>query len=749
MSGTNKRAVEVAVMIVVATWLGVSSSHATARGRVPAESFTNEVRGRLATGGGHTCLAKDDGTVWCWGSNSAGQLGDGTIHYRLSPVSVGGIINIVAVTAGFEHTCALQADGHVWCWGASSLEPYSGRQVSPFLVNISNVVSIVARANYTCALIGDGTVRCWGLYPAASRQATAPTPVSGIANATALAAGAEHACVLLATGIVRCWGRNFVGQLGNGTTTDSSTPVTVTGLGSAINIAAGVRHTCALAATGAVRCWGDNSDGQLGDGTTTDALTAIPVDGLTNVSGIAAGYQFTCALTNVDLRCWGRNDDGQLGDGTTTTRLTPPALPVHLPTAPIPAAAVSASGRHTCAIIVGNSVWCWGYNYYGQLGNGTGTSSNLPTAVLIDAPQTSFGTKARQIATGSAHSCAVRANGLVACWGDNSFGQLGDGTNHTRLTPVTVSSFGLSRAVQVAAGFSHTCALVPGGLVRCWGDNGAGQLGDGTTRTRSGPGPVSGLGNVVAIAAGNAHTCALVANGTVRCWGFNTSGQIGNGAASTAVLVPTAVTGLSGVTAISAGGSHTCALRFNGTVRCWGANATGQLGDGTTTGQLTPITVSGLGNAVSIAAGDFHTCVTLANGGARCWGGNSTGALGDGTTTQRLTPVAVSFASLTPAPAFAATITAGSGHTCALLADGFPVCWGDNAFGKLGDGTTINRSTPARVLLTNSGPLATGMDHTCTVAADGVPRCWGDNAFGQIGDGTTLPRLSPKRVSSF
>jgi alpha-tubulin suppressor-like RCC1 family protein len=152
---------------------------------------------------------------------------------------------------------------------------------------------------------------------------------------------------------------------------------------------------------------------------------------------------------------------------------------------------------------------------------------------------------------------------------------------------------------------------------------------------------------------------------------------------------------------------------------------------------------------VALGAGDFHSCATLANGGARCWGGNFNGSLGDGTTTQQLTPVDVTFASLTPGPVFATAIAAGSGHTCALLADGFDACWGDNAFGKLGDGTTTDRFTPVRVPLTNSGPVATGMDHTCTVVADGVPRCWGDNAFGQIGDGTTLPRVVPKRVSTF
>ena len=241
------------------------------------------------------------------------------------------------------------------------------------------------------------------------------------------------------------------------------------------------------------------------------------------------------------------------------------------------------------------------------------------------------------------YTCAVTTGGGLSCWGFNAYGQLGDGTTISRSMPVVVS--GLSSGVTgVAAGLGHTCALTSGGGVLCWGYNFHGQLGDGTTTDRLTPLAVNGLASgVTAIVAGLHHTCALTTGGGVQCWGRNDSGQLGDGT-GTNRTTPVAVSGLSsGVAAFAAGHSHTCALSNGGSLSCWGANNRGQLGIGTTSARSTPAAVSGLSSEVAaVAAGDTHTCAVTSGGGVSCWGNNEFGQLGDGTLTNRSTPTTVS-----------------------------------------------------------------------------------------------------------
>jgi hypothetical protein len=272
---------------------------------------------------------------------------------------------------------------------------------------------------------------------------------------------------------------------------------------------------------------------------------------------------------------------------------------------------------------------------------------------------------------------------------------------------------GLTTAIAVSAGAAHACALLLPGLLipdfetRCWGNNTFGQLGDTTTTGRTTPVTVSGLSNVnTSRSAGAFHTCAVAADGTASCWGDNTFGQLGD-TTTTDRSAPVTVSGMSTATVlrVASGSAHSCALRFDSTVSCWGLNGTGQLGDDTTTDRLTPVAVSGLMNATQIATGDIHSCAVLTDTTARCWGFNGNGRLGDGTTTQRLTPVTVS--GLTNVT----QIAAGGGHTCARLSDGTAWCWGTNASGELGDGTTTDRSTPVRV---------TGFDGSTAPPPDGV-----------------------------
>jgi alpha-tubulin suppressor-like RCC1 family protein len=347
------------------------------------------------------------------------------------------------------------------------------------------------------------------------------------------------------------------------------------------------------------------------------------------------------------------------------------------------------------------------------------------------------------VSAGQYHACALTSSGGVKCWGDNTYGQLGDGTTVSRSTPVDVSGLATG-VVAISAGQYHTCALTTAGSVECWGYNALGSLGDGTTAARLTPVHVSGLtSGVSAISAGYFHTCAVTSAGGAKCWGYNVYGELGDGTTTTRTT-PVDVSGLtSGVTGISAGQYHTCAVTSAGGAKCWGYNGFGGLGDGTTTNRSTAVAVSGLASGVTaIAAGAYHTCA-IASGGAKCWGYNGSGQLGDGTTTNRSTAADVS--GLTSG---VTGISAGQYHTCARTAAGGAKCWGYNGFGGLGDGTTAGRLTAVDVSGLTSGVIAVsaGGYDSCALVTGGGVKCWGYNSSGQIGDGTTTTRLMPVMV---
>ena len=349
-----------------------------------------------------------------------------------------------------------------------------------------------------------------------------------------------------------------------------------------------------------------------------------------------------------------------------------------------------------------------------------------------------------QIVGGVSHSCAlISVTGGVRCWGHNQFGQLGDGTTTDLHSPP--SNDVLTGVAQIAAGWHHTCALMSGtGGVRCWGSNDNGQLGDGTTNDRYSPPSSDVLSGAVQIAAGGYHTCALiVGTGDVQCWGSNYYGQLGDGTTNDLHSPPGSKV-LSGAVQIAVGGYHTCALMsVTGGVRCWGFNQWGQLGDGTWTNLFSPPSNDMLTQVAQIAAGGYHTCARMSGtGGVRCWGYNGDGELGDGSTINLSTPPS------TDVLTGVAQIAAGVYHTCARMSaagglDGVQ-CWGQNGYGQLGDGETTNLSSPSGDVLMGVGQIAVGKYFTCALMSvtSGV-RCWGYNIYGQLGDGTTTDLSSP------
>ena len=374
---------------------------------------------------------------------------------------------------------------------------------------------------------------------------------------------------------------NFTNDFGSSGAFTVGTPVT----SNQTKISTGNQHTCALTRVGGVKCWGYNGYGQLGDGTAFNSAAPKDVSGLTSgVSAIASSNLHTCALTSVGgVKCWGWNAYGQLGDGTGGNNLVP--KDVSGLTSGV--SAITSGGFHTCALNSAGSVKCWGYNVSGQLGDGTGGNSLVPK----DVSGLTSGISA--ITSGNQHTCALTSAGGVKCWGYNGYGQLGDGTSGNSLVPKDVS--GLTSGVRAIASNQHnTCALTSVGGVKCWGYNNSGELGDGTNIHSPVPKDVSGLtSGISAIAPGYNHGCALTSGGSVKCWGYNGYGQLGDGTKINR-LVPIDVSGLtSGVSAISAGGSHTCALTSLGGVKCWGWNAYGELGDGTNIDALVPKDVIG------------------------------------------------------------------------------------------------------------------------------------------------------------
>ncbi len=362
---------------------------------------------------------------------------------------------------------------------------------------------------------------------------------------------------------------------------------------------------------------------------------------------------------------------------------------------PIEASSVATGRGHSCAILNSGQVVCWGNNFYGELGNGTNTPSKSPVAVsgLSDAESIS--------ANGEYTTCAIRTGGQALCWGKNTGGQIGDGSKTDRNVPTPVT--GLTDAESISVGVLHACAIRTGGQAVCWGQNDHGQLGDNSTTERLAPVNVSGLTDARNIDVGWTHTCAAREGGAALCWGYPVNGVLGIGNAIADVKTPTAVKGvggtgtLGGIVQMAVGSTHSCALGEGGQVYCWGDNYFGRLGDDTTLNKDVPVEVHDMADAKFISAGYASSCAIRESGQALCWGSNAQGRLGDGTDAERHTPTAVS------GVGDAVQMSGKLSHMCAVRVSGQTICWGSNTSGQLGDGTETGSFTPVVVVIGAAG----------------------------------------------
>jgi alpha-tubulin suppressor-like RCC1 family protein len=385
---------------------------------------------------------------------------------------------------------------------------------------------------------------------------TVTIAIAGV-PANKLAGGDLHTCAVTGTGAVLCWGSNRYGQLGNGTTTNSSTPVPVSGLsGGVASITAGKDFTCALMRAGTVMCWGYNFDGELGNGATTDSHVPVPVmnaarnGALSGVAAIASGQYHTCAVTRTGtVLCWGLNDEGDLGQEPSLPNSTVPVPVTDIPAGII---AITAGGGYTCALTSAGGAWCWGISGFGQLGVGTKfPNAGTAAAVLNTAGNAPLG-GVSSIAAGYEDACAVLTDSSLVCWGANGSGEVGNNTNSQADIPVpvldTAGTSPLTGIAAVTGGDDDTCALTTGGGVLCWGSSSNGQNGTGpkgSTDTFTAQQVVGLTSGVIEIGSGYRHNCAITSSGGVMCWGFNITGQLGNGNTNDS-RTPVAVVGVGG-----------------------------------------------------------------------------------------------------------------------------------------------------------------------------------------------------------
>jgi alpha-tubulin suppressor-like RCC1 family protein len=697
--------------------LGLPASTVNSASWVQVGTATNWVQ--VAAGYYHSLGLRADGTLWAWGNNTAGQLGSTTNNGTDAPTAPAQIAGTYTqVAAGQYHSLGLRADGTLWAWGDNTFGQLGNSVISdtnPVPGQVAGTyVQVAAGHNHSLGLRADGSLWAWGnnafgqLATTANQgtQSPTPTPLQVPGTYSQVDAGAYHNLGLRADGSLWAWGSNNSGQLGN-SAPNATTPTQV-GTDLYTQLAAGNGFSLGLRADGSLWAWGSNNSGQLGSAANsgTSRANSTPTRVAGTYAQVAAGHSHSLALrADGSLLAWGFNGNGELGNSINIGTYTPNPTPTATGTA-LPTRSTAAGTDHGLAVRADGTLWSWGANDYGQLGNGTTTASLVPVQVGTDRDWV-------MVAGGRSYSLGLKANGALYAWGLNSFGQLGvAATSGTLVATSTPTRVGTDLYIRIAAGDRHSLALRPDGTLWAWGANTNGQLGstiNNGTNTAN-PTPIqAGTALYTQVATGESFTLALRPDGTLWSWGNNSYGQLGNNFVRSSTSTATQV-GIDLYTQVAAGGSHSLGLRADGSLYAWGLNYYGQLGNATNNSNFntnpTPARV-GTDLYTQVAAGQYHTLGLRPDGTLWAWGYNREGQLGRGDDsrdvvnympTQEIT-AGTGWTSLAPSSlSLSSLVRTASGLNFAST--------GANYTGQLGDGTTTDATRFDRLRpLGSSQPL--------------------------------------------
>ena len=685
---------------------------------------------QVVADGANTCALTSAGAVRCWGINTFGQLGDGSTVTRSAPVAPAvDIGHVVALDASNRGVMAFTDDGKLWQWGMAGI--FSGNATPAQYTGFRGKASEISLSStHFCALI-KGEPFCYGnnfqgaLGDGTTNLPEAPVRVIGLDEPVEhISTGANYTCAVLQSGYIKCWGANWTGNLGNGKTEASLTPVFVRGLsGRAVDVEVNDWFACALLESGGVECWG---------GMQTNQTHAAPVDGLrVPADFLSVGRTSACAVSTGAVQCWGENAFGQLG--LPASQAVWHAVDVALPGKAVD---VAVGEEHGCATLDDGAIHCWGSDRRGQLGRGTQVERAVPVAVAqpLAATQVAVGGSNR---SAESFTCAIYGTERgLRCWGASRSGALGLG-EETRSAALPTVVPGLESGVaQVATGSAHACAITDDGATYCWGAGERGQLGTGRYDMASSPQRVTIPGaKAKQIIAGDAFTCVLLEAGSVRCWGEIVSAT-DDSAGCDASALPLLPEGLwFGVAHIYAGSRHACALMEMGDVRCWGQNQSGQVGNGETSQHLlAPVRIDLTESPVMLALGDTFSCALMPSHDVACWGDNRSGWMTRGDAPSMLLKPTI----VGGLPTQLQSIAAGGGTFCTVSSEGGLACLGDNLYGNLGRGfagRTSTRSASTAGMEAGVASVSVGETHTCAILDGGGLWCWGSDGDGELGVG--------------